>query len=134
MPGEPAVSPLFIIGSDVQEYAGVTRVAGPAARVPLLATEQCHDLGGTHAFDIAAGCRSAQAADKTLPSRLGALGAHDLQRAGDFHDLYLIALMQVVLGAKVRGDGDLPPVVEDHSVLFPAAGSLIVAGFGVVTT
>lgn len=59
-----------------------TRVAERIAATSF-ATEQRHDLVGTHARYFLAGGRAVQPANQSLPSALGPLSADDLQRVAD---------------------------------------------------
>jgi hypothetical protein len=73
------------------------RVAGRIAD-GLLATQQGHDLVGTHARDILPGGSVAQSPDQSLPPALGPLSADDLESAADLDNLDFVPRVQAELG------------------------------------
>src|SRR5690348_14074313 len=90
-----------------------TRVAGRIG-VGSLATEQRHDLVGTHARYISRSCRITQPPDQPLAPAFCALLAHYLQRTVHLGNLNLVAGMQAELGPEVRRDGHLALAVQHH--------------------
>src|SRR5579859_1936043 len=90
-----------------------TMVAGRIA-AGSLATQQRHDLVGTHARDVPAGGRVTQPPDQPLPPTLCSLGTDDLQRTTSLDDLDLIPGMQPVFDPQMRRDSHLALAVQHH--------------------
>src|SRR5258708_10632824 len=93
-----------------------TRVAGLIA-ARSVATEQRHDLVGTHAIHGPAGSRVPQSPHQALAPSFGPLGAHDRQGTADLDNLYLVARIQDVLRPQMRRDSHLTLAVQHHDAL-----------------